>query len=234
MCGPGSGFSHRSVPSRCERVLEPHQLARVAGPAGLEQREGHPRRELRVRREQRRLAEHRAVREVALAHEVLELAGVADQLLGAGHPATGRLGRDEVGHDRDDPGVVAAAQDALRPRQVVVQEARVRERAAHVREEAQDLVVVERPPRRQRDLEHPEADVVGVLEALDDLDRRQADDADHRADRLPVDLLVEDVDDLAEAAGVDGVALAAGPEHVAVLEAGREDERGPPRAGAPR
>ena len=129
-----------------ERVLEPHQLAGVAGPARVVQGVGHPRRELRVRGQQRRLAEHRAVREVALAHEVLELAGMTDQLLGAGHPAAGGLGRHEIGDERDDLGVVAAAEDALGPRQVVVQETRVREGPAHIREEAQHLVVGKRPP----------------------------------------------------------------------------------------
>ena len=35
---------------------------------------------------------------------------------------------------------------------------------------------------------------------------------------------MEDVDDLAEAAGVDGIPFAAGPEHVAMLEPGGQDE----------
>jgi hypothetical protein len=85
-------------------------------------------------------------------------------------------------------------------------------------------VVLLQAPRRQRDLEHPEADVVGVFETFHDLDGGEPDDADHRADRLAIDLLVEDVDHMAKAASIHGIALAPGPEHVAVLEPGRQDE----------
>src|SRR3546814_2919154 len=59
-----------------------------------------------------------------------------------------------------------SAQDTLGPRQVVVQEARVREGAAHVGEEAEQLVVVERPPRRQGDLEHRSEEHTSELQSL--------------------------------------------------------------------
>ncbi len=65
---------------------------------------------------------------------------------------------------------------------------------------------------------------MGVLDPLDQVRDRQADDPDHRADRLAVRLLEEQVDDLAEPPRVDRVALTARAEHVGMLEAGLEHQ----------
>ena len=104
-----------------------------------------------------------------------------------------------------------------------MEELAVREVPTDVIEESKQLVVVERAPRRERHLERAEAGLVGDPQPLDQDRGREADRADHRPDPGSAQGLVgEGPDDLAVAARVDRVALAARAEHVDVGEAERE------------
>ena len=93
-------------------------------------------------------------------------------------------------------------------------EVAVGERAADVHEVAQDLLIGHGGPAGQRDLEIAEAEVIGDLEALDDVPGREADHADHGHGRTAEELVTKDLYDAPEAGGIDGVPLAGGPEDV--------------------
>ena len=138
--------------------------------------------------------------------------------------AARRLRRDQVWDDLDDARVVRTTKHALGARQVVIEEGRVGEGAADVAEEAQQLVVVQRAPGRQGDLESAKPRIVGDSQTLDDRRRRESNHADHGADAGLGGRLPEDAYDTLEARGVDGISFATCPEDVDVAEARGEDE----------
>ena len=124
------------------------------------------------------------------------------------------------------PRVLRRAQDPAGPLQVVVDEACLREAAQNLAEERGQLVVVERTPARQGELEGVESTIHRAFDPLDDHPRGEADQPDHGlGGQVPAHLLAEEADDIVEHGLGQRVALARRPEDVDVLDAGLQVER---------
>src|SRR5262249_20087261 len=113
-------------------------------------------------------------------------------------------------------------EDTLGPRQIVMQEPRLGEGAADVTKKAHHLAIVDSSPRRQRDLEHTESEIVSESQPLAHRGGGKSDRADLRKHAFAGGLFAENRDDTFEPRAIDGVSLARGAEYVEIAEAAAE------------
>ena len=100
---------------------------------------------------------------------MLNFRGIGHQITRPFKAAAGVFGGDKVWHHIGNLAIIAPGEQALGARQVVMQKARIGERATHIDKKAHHFFVTQGRPTGQRDLKGAKASVMCHLNALDDV-----------------------------------------------------------------